>query len=116
MPKRFARCFSKTLFLDSTLNTDEAQHYKKPGKEFAAHEWVTHSSEEYARGETSTNTVEGFFSIFKRGMKGVYQHCKEKHLLLPCRIATSATATALRLVLKTKNALALRLRASSASG
>jgi hypothetical protein len=35
---------------------------------------------EYARGDVTTNTVEGYFSIFKRGMKGVYQHCPEKHL------------------------------------
>jgi len=32
------------------------------------------------RGDVTTNSVEGYFSIFKRGMKGVYQHCKEKHL------------------------------------
>jgi hypothetical protein len=45
---------------------------------------VNHSEDEYARWEgaklVSTNTVEGYYSIFKRGMKGVYQHCKEKHL------------------------------------
>jgi len=39
-----------------------------------------HSTKSYVRGEVSTNTVEGFFSIFKRGMKGVYQHCSEQHL------------------------------------
>ena len=32
------------------------------------------------RGDVTTNTVEGYFSIFKRGMKGIYQHCGEKHL------------------------------------
>jgi hypothetical protein len=41
---------------------------------------VRHSAEEYVRGDAHTNTVEGVFSIFKRGMKGVYQHCGEKHL------------------------------------
>lgn len=41
---------------------------------------MNHTIKEYARGEISTNTVEGYFSIFKRGMKGVYQHCSEKHL------------------------------------
>jgi hypothetical protein len=41
---------------------------------------VRHSRKEYARGDVHTNTVEGYFSIFKRGMRGVYQHCKEKHL------------------------------------
>ena len=50
------------------------------GKEFATHEVVNHSKDEYVRGEVSTNTVEGYYSIFKRGMKGVYQHCAEKHL------------------------------------
>jgi transposase-like protein len=70
----------KHVVLDSTLNTDEAQHYKAPGKKFAKHEAVNHGSGEYARGETTTNTVEGFFGIFKRGMTGVYQHCGEKHL------------------------------------
>ena len=40
---------------------------------------VDHSGEEYVRGTVHTNTVEGYFSIFKRGMKGVYQHCSEKH-------------------------------------
>jgi transposase-like protein len=68
------------VVLDSTLNTDEAQFYKQPGKAFAAHEAVNHGSGEYARGETTTNTVEGYFSIFKRGMVGVYQHCSEGHL------------------------------------
>lgn len=70
----------KHVVLDSTLNTDEAQHYKAPGKKFAKHEAVNHSAGEYARGETTTNTVEGFFGIFKRGMTGVYQHCSENHL------------------------------------
>ena len=53
---------------------------KKPGKQFAAHERVNHSKKEYARGDVTTNTVEGFFGIFKRGMMGVYQHCGEQHL------------------------------------
>ena len=47
---------------------------------FAAHETVKHSAGEYVRGDIHTNTVEGAFGIFKRGMKGVYQHCAEKHL------------------------------------
>jgi hypothetical protein len=41
---------------------------------------VKHSAGEYVRDHVHTNTIEGYFSIFKRGMKGVYQHCKEKHL------------------------------------
>jgi transposase-like protein len=70
----------KHVVLDSTLNTDEAQHYKALGRKFAEHEAVNHSEGEYARGITTTNTVEGYFGIFKRGMKGVYQHCGEQHL------------------------------------
>jgi transposase-like protein len=74
----------KTVVLDSDLNTDEAQHYKALGKNFASHDAVNHSEEEYVRREgeklVTTNTVEGFFGIFKRGMVGVYQHCAEHHL------------------------------------
>ena len=72
--------------------TDEASWYKLLGDTFDNHEAVNHTNKEYVRrdfswhtGELSqvkitTNTVEGHFSIFKRGMEGVYQHCKEKHL------------------------------------
>jgi transposase-like protein len=74
----------KTVVLDSDLNTDEARHYKAIGKNFASHGAVNHSEEEYVRREgeklVTTNTVEGFFGIFKRGMVGVYQHCAEHHL------------------------------------
>jgi hypothetical protein len=73
-----------TVVLDSDLNTDEAQHYKSIGEKFASHGAVNHSEEEYARREgdklITTNTVEGYFGIFKRGMVGVYQHCAEHHL------------------------------------
>jgi transposase-like protein len=62
------------------LMTDEASHYRKVGGEFASHETVNHGVDEYVRGLAHTNTVEGYFSIFKRGMKGIYQHCSEKHL------------------------------------
>jgi hypothetical protein len=65
---------------ESRLHTDESPLYKKVGKEFAAHETVKHSDYEYVRGDVTTNTVESYFSVFKRGMRGVYQHCKEKHL------------------------------------
>ena len=68
------------IVLDNTLNTDEAQHYKELGQSFSKHEGVNHSAGEYKRGAACTNTVEGFFSIFKRGMVGVYQHCGEQHL------------------------------------
>jgi hypothetical protein len=65
--------------------------------EFASHETVAHSKKEYVRGDVHTNTVEGFYSIFKRGMKGVYQHCKEKHLHRYLCEFDFRTATASRL-------------------
>jgi len=64
----------------STLMTDEAGIYPATGAHYAAHHTVNHSEYEYGRGPVSTNTVEGYFSIFKRGMKGIYQHCSEAHL------------------------------------
>ncbi|MBN9086013.1 MAG: IS1595 family transposase [Reyranella sp.] len=64
----------------STLNTDEAAMYSGVGREFAKHQMVHHGREEFVRGDAHTNTLEGYFSIFKRGMKGVYQHCDERHL------------------------------------
>jgi len=69
----------------SILHTDEWRAYKGPGREFADHESVNHAAKEYSRvghegRKVTTNTVEGFFSIFKRGMIGVYQHCSDKHL------------------------------------
>jgi transposase-like protein len=64
---------------DSTLMTDEGYLYKGIGKEFAKHQTINHSKD-YVRGAAHTNTTEGFFSIFKRGMTGIYQHCGEQHL------------------------------------
>lgn len=65
---------------ETRLQTDESGLYKAVGKEFAAHETVNHARKEYARGDVTTNTVESHFSVFKRGMRGTYQHCAEKHL------------------------------------
>jgi transposase-like protein len=65
---------------EAKLTTDEALWYKAVGREFAAHDSVMHARDEYVRGDVHTNTIEGFFSIFKRGMRGIYQHCNEKHL------------------------------------
>jgi transposase-like protein len=64
----------------ATLMTDEAAHYKKIGKEVYRHKSVNHGAGEYAREHITTNPVEGYFSIFKRGMIGTYQHCGEQHL------------------------------------
>jgi transposase-like protein len=68
------------LARESDMMTDEGTYYREIGREFASHQTVNHKQEEYVRGDAHTNTAEGFFSIFKRGMKGVYQHCDEKHL------------------------------------
>jgi len=65
---------------ETALHTDESRLYTKVGKEFADHQTVNHSQGEYVRKGVTTNNVENYFSIFKRGMKGVYQHCSEKHL------------------------------------
>lgn len=63
------------------LMTDEAWQYVKPGREyFAKHSSVNHGVKEYARGNVTTNTIEGFFSIFKRGLIGTYQHIGSQHM------------------------------------
>src|SRR5207249_1628798 len=66
----------------SHLMTDEATRYWNLGKEFAEHSSVNHSRKEYARGNVTTNTVEGYFSILKRGLIGTYHHVGERHLQL----------------------------------
>tara|TARA_R110002110_G_scaffold385587_1_gene597218 strand:+ start:138 stop:1067 length:930 start_codon:yes stop_codon:yes gene_type:complete len=68
---------------EAVIYTDEAKQYTHLGREFADHDFTTHSKGEYVKREkpqVHTNTVEGFYSIFKRGMKGVYQHCGKQHL------------------------------------
>jgi len=71
---------------ESYVMTDEANRYSKLGDEFANHGAVDHSRKEYGYHDRetganiNTNTVEGYYSIFKRGMIGVYQHCGEQHL------------------------------------
>jgi len=70
----------KNVDRKSTLMTDEAGQYRPIGKEFARHEAVNHGIEEYVRGDAHSNTVEGFFSILKRGVIGTYHHISEAHL------------------------------------
>jgi transposase-like protein len=78
---------------ETALMTDQAKWYPGVARGFAGHQTVTHSEDEYVRHQfwidefnrlhaepIHTNTVEGYYSVFKRGMKGIYQHCKEKHL------------------------------------
>lgn len=71
------------LSREAHLMTDDAAHYRYIAWNFAAHSSVNHSAGEYVSQDDATvhtNTVEGYFSIFKRGMRGVYQHCAKKHL------------------------------------
>jgi transposase-like protein len=79
-PETIAPILRHNIAREARLMTDEGSHYIGIGKEFAEHSVVTHSTEEYVRGDVYTNTAEGYFSVFKRGMKGVYQHCGERHL------------------------------------
>jgi transposase-like protein len=74
------RVLGRNVLRSSELHTDESNIYTAMGKEFASHQTVNHSIYEFARGIVSTNTVEGYFSLFKRGMRGIYQHCSEAHL------------------------------------
>ena len=68
------------IIQESVLNTDESRLYTKVGKEMLDHNTTKHSAGEYVRGGIHSNTVENYFSVFKRGMRGTYQHCAEKHL------------------------------------
>lgn len=68
---------------EARILTDEAAQYKNVGEHFAGHAFTSHGKGEYVNAEDGTihtNTIEGFFSVFKRGMKGVYQHCGHNHL------------------------------------
>ena len=68
---------------EAHVMTDEAGYYLGLGKYFAGHDFTRHSAGQYVdydNPEIHTNTIEGAFSIFKRGMKGIYQHCGKQHL------------------------------------
>jgi len=64
---------------ESHLHTDESKLYKGMNDHFT-HETVKHTANEYVHGNVTTNTIESYFSIFKRGTRGTYQHCAGKHL------------------------------------
>jgi ISXO2-like transposase domain len=68
------------LHMGSHLVTDGSTTYKTVMPNADQHESVDHSKFEWTRGDVHTNTLEGFFSIFKRGLVGVYQHMDKKHL------------------------------------
>ena len=75
-----SKIVTENVSRESRLHTDESRLYFGADEHFATHETVKHSAKEYVRGDVHTNSAEGYFSIFKRGMKGIYQHCAEKHL------------------------------------
>jgi transposase-like protein len=78
--KTVDRIMRKNIAKESRIHTDESQLYNLAKDRFTAHETVKHSTLEYVRGDVHTNSAEGYFLIFKRGMRGIYQHCAEKHL------------------------------------
>jgi ISXO2-like transposase domain len=75
-----ANIVRSNVLQESHLVTDESRYYWRVGKEFDAHSRVFHGANNYVTNGRTTNDLEGFFSIFKRGMRGVYQFCNEKHL------------------------------------
>ncbi len=77
------KILNENVAKEAYLLTDEAAQYKGPGRHQTFHGTVTHQDGEYVRVDAPwvhTNTVEGYYSVFKRGMKGVYQHCGRQHL------------------------------------
>lgn len=74
------RVVASNVAREARLMTDQSPVYNDIGQEMASHETVNHSKDEYVRGDAYTNNAEGYFSIFKKGMRGIYQHCAEKHL------------------------------------
>jgi hypothetical protein len=71
---------SRNIAKEARVFTDESRLYRDMKGHATEHQSVRHAAGEYVRGEVHTNTVENVFSVFKRGMKGTYQHCAEKHL------------------------------------
>ena len=78
--KTLVPILKENIAKEATIYTDEAGQYTHLDRYFKDHDFVSHGTGEYVRGDVHTNTIEGYFSIFKRGMKGVYQHCAKKHL------------------------------------
>ena len=78
--KTLVPILKESIAKEATVYTDEAGQYTHLDQHFEDHDFVHHGAGEYVRGEVHTNTIEGYFSIFKRGMKGVYQHCGKSHL------------------------------------
>jgi transposase-like protein len=81
--KTIVPILKENIAREARIMTDDAGQYTYLKDDFADHGCVQHSNGEYVSlsdASIHTNTVEGYFSIFKRGMKGVYQHCAKKHM------------------------------------
>jgi len=74
------RVINANVSKEARLMTDSASYYRRGKFNVASHEKVNHEIAEWSRGDAHTNTLESYYSVFKRGMKGTYQHCREKHL------------------------------------
>lgn len=99
----------------SALMTDDAGQYRIIGPEFVRYETVNHGIEEYVRDDAYTNIIEGFFSILKRGINGVYHHVSEAHCRAIWPSSTSATQTVRASALTTRCAPIRPCAASAAS-
>jgi len=75
---------TKHVRKDARIVTDELPTYIKPASEFASHDRIRHGVGEYVRGDVHTNTVEGFFSLLKRGIVGSFHHVGKGHLFRYC--------------------------------
>ena len=79
--KPCCRSCATNIAREARVMTDEARLLRPARRRRSpSHDFVSHGAGEYVRGEVHTNTLEGFFCIFKRGMRGIYQHCDKKHL------------------------------------
>lgn len=83
-PKDLRPVVQSTVDPSATLNTDGWPAYRTIGQDFAGHEWVDHSSKEYARGTVHVNTCESFFGLLKRGIHGSFHHVSRQHLHRYC--------------------------------
>jgi len=79
--KNVKKMIRENVHKSARIHTDESSIYRGIGKEFeGGHETVVHYKKEYVRGDVTTNTVEGFFSILKRGINGIYHNVSKEHL------------------------------------
>jgi transposase-like protein len=98
----------------ASVMTDSWIGYRNVGQNFASHEKVDHAQGEYVRGECHTNTLEGFFSLLKRGIVGSYHHVGKGHLHRYCdeftfRYSARKATDAERMVLAVEGAEGKRL-------